>query len=52
MLGRTIAAMIAASFVLVGLHAPAKAELMTYDIGWTGTDDYTMTGAFSFDRSL
>jgi hypothetical protein len=40
-----------AALALVPLSA-AQATTETYDISWTGTDGYSMTGVFSFDSSV
>lgn len=36
--------------LLIG--AAAEASPVTYDLSWTGSDGWTMTGSFSFDSSL
>lgn len=51
MVSRLRTALLAAvSCVGIGTMVPAaKADLVTYDIGWTGSGGYSMTGEFSFD---
>jgi len=36
----------------MGLVVPNAAKAVTYDISWTGSNGYSLTGSFSFDDSL
>lgn len=49
----TARATFGAALVLVLLHAsPERAEAIAFDISWTGSGGYSMTGMFSYDDSL
>ena len=37
---------------IVGIGGPAKAVPIGFNIDWTGSDGYSMTGMFSYDDSL
>ncbi len=36
-------------FAVTGFAQKARAELIVYDLSWTGSSAYSMTGSFSFD---
>jgi hypothetical protein len=39
------------AIIALASTSPAQAAIETYDISWTGTSNYSMTGVFSFDSS-
>ncbi len=45
----TICRLALISIVTMLLSPDAKAELLAYDISWTGSNGYSLTGGFIFD---